>query len=199
MMHHMEALSESERPLRADAARNRVRILEAARSVFAERGMEGTLNDVAREAGVGIGTVYRKFADRDELVEALFEERLETHLGRLREAVADADPWHGFVSFMRLTCTEVAADRGLREVILGQCVGLDRLSQARERILPLAAELVDRAHCSGSLRSDFTAADIPLVFLMLGAVTDFSCPLTPDVWERFFVFLVDGLHANAAP
>src|SRR6516165_7497408 len=104
------------RPLRRDAERNRQRILRAAADVFTERGLQATLDDVAHRAGVGVGTVYRRFPDKEALVEALFAERLEALVGFAEQALADPDPWGGLVSFLERTVAVIAGDRGLRQL-----------------------------------------------------------------------------------
>src|ERR1700760_3898707 len=102
-----------ERPLRADAARNRERILAAATEVFAERGLHVTLDDIARHAGVGVGTVYRRFADKD----ALIDERLAAFSQLAEEALAYESPWAGLERFLVSSLEQQAADRGLRELV----------------------------------------------------------------------------------
>src|SRR5215813_10673364 len=106
-----------ERPLRKDAARNRERILAAAAEVFAERGLHVTLDDIARHAGVGVGTVYRRFADKDALIDALFDERLAQFSRLAEEALACDSPFTGFELFLSSALEQQAADRGLRELV----------------------------------------------------------------------------------
>src|SRR3954452_2459805 len=106
------------RPLRADAERNRARILAAAAEVFAERGLDVSLDDIAAAAGVGVGTVYRRFPDKDALIDALFEDKIRAVAERLQAAVAIEDPWEAFETFMRGVCASHAADRGLKEAML---------------------------------------------------------------------------------
>jgi AcrR family transcriptional regulator len=107
------------RPLRADAMRNRLLILDSAREVFAERGIDVTLADVAEHAGLGIGTVYRRFASRDELVDAVFE-RIFVELGDAADrALEEQDPWTALISFFEFACAHMAVNRGLIEVLGG--------------------------------------------------------------------------------
>src|SRR6185436_6544187 len=101
-----------QRPLRADAARNRARLLVAAKEVFAARGLDATMDEVARRAGVGVGTAYRRFRNRDDLIAALFEERLDDFMRLLDEALADADPWAGLRGFLERSMEMQAEDRG---------------------------------------------------------------------------------------
>src|SRR3954466_15110906 len=99
-----------QRPLRADAARNRARLLAAAKTVFAERGLDATMDEVARRAGVGVGTAYRRFRNRDDLIAALFEERLDEFMEILDTALADPDPWRGLSAFLERWMEMQAAD-----------------------------------------------------------------------------------------
>lgn len=184
------------RPLRVDAQRNRERVLQAAREVFATRGLDATLDDIARHAGVGTGTVYRRFADREALVEALFEERLAAEVELAQVCRHDPDAWRGLVTFVRTTCAELAADRGMRQVLFGSSYGKERLAGARECLVPLIEELVSRAQDAGALREGVGASDVPVLLVMLGTVAEFAGALAPDAWERWCTVLLDGLRAH---
>jgi AcrR family transcriptional regulator len=185
------------RPLRADAARNRALILQAAREVFAERGLHVTLDDIARHAGLGTGTVYRRFRDREALVEALFEERLGETVALAERCLADPDPWQGFVTLLESTAEAMAADRGLREVMLSSAYG-HNLAMARAAIVPLAAELIERAQAAGALRPEVVSEDIPVLFLMMSTVDDFATDTSTDLWRRYLGILLDGLRRQPA-
>ena len=119
-------MTTADRPLRADAQRNRQRLLEAAHDLFAERGLSVTLDDIARRAGVGVGTAYRRFGSRDELITALFEERMHEILALADEAMAIENPWEGLVTFLTRMVELQASDRGLKEVMLGSARGRER-------------------------------------------------------------------------
>ncbi|MDX6253746.1 MAG: hypothetical protein QOJ11_80 [Frankiales bacterium] len=184
------------RPLRADAARNRALILQAAREVFAERGLHVTLDDVARHAGLGTGTVYRRFRDREALVEALFEERLSETVTLAERCLADPDPWRGFVTLLESTCEALATDRGLREVMLSSAYGQNLVAMARARFVPLAAKLIERAQAAGALRPEIGSEDIPVLFLMMSTVDDFASDTSTNLWRRYFGILLDGLRCQ---
>src|SRR5207244_7455255 len=109
----------SDRPLRRDAERNRQRILDAARVVFAERGLSGSHDDIARQAGVGVGTVYRRFPDKEQLIDALFEARIGEVAEVARAAVGNPDPWEALVGFVIRAQELQSQDRGLKEIVLG--------------------------------------------------------------------------------
>ena len=181
-------------PRRKDAQRNRRLLLAAAREVFRDRGVAATLNDVARQAGLGVGTAYRHFANKEELIDALFEDMVETVYGYLREASADPDAWQGLTGALQQVCEVQAFDRGLREVMLGTGRGPERQRQMRDRVSPTVDALVARAQQQGSLRADVAPADFPVLQLMVGAVSDHTGQ--PDLWRRYLTIVIDGLRAR---
>jgi len=184
------------RPLRRDAERNRRRILDAAAAIFAERGLGVTMDEIAARAGVGVGTVYRRFPDKDELIDALFVERVDAMAELAERALARADPWEGLAWFMEQALFEQACDRGLKELLFGAARGHGRVLHARDRMAPLARELVARARAAGALRADVEGSDVPVIQLMLGAVLDFSRDVEPELWRRFLAIVLDGLRAR---
>src|ERR1700709_1924814 len=133
------------RALRKDAALNRERLLAAARELFAERGLDVTLNDIAHHAGVGVGTAYRRFANKEEVIDALFEEGLQRIAAVANEALADPDAWSGLVSFLERSLHMQFGDRGLNEIMNNEALGQDRARDPRDRIAPLIEALADRA------------------------------------------------------
>jgi AcrR family transcriptional regulator len=185
-----------ERPLRADASRNRERILEAARELFAARGLEVTMDEIAHHAGVGVGTIYRRFRHRDEIVAALFEQRIGDYAALAEEAAADPDAWNGLVTFLERSLAMQAADRGLKELLVGHGHADKRVVRVRERVMPVIERLVERAHETGALRADVGALDLPMVSLMIGQVTDFSEDVAPGLWRRYLALLLDALRSD---
>jgi AcrR family transcriptional regulator len=188
----------SVRPLRKDAERNRRRILDAAAVVFAERGLGASLEDIAHEAEVGVGTVYRRFPDKETLIDALFEEELDGIAGLAEEGLAIEDPWDGLVHFIRSAVERQAQNRGLKEILLGSRMGtMTGCSAAgRQRIEPLASALIRRAQADGSLRADVALTDMPLLQFMAGSVVDYTREVDPEVWRRFLTVVLDGLRAT---
>jgi AcrR family transcriptional regulator len=184
------------KPLRVDAERNRQRILDAARELFAERGLGVTLNDIAHHAGVGVGTVYRRFPDKTKLIDDLFEQRIEDLVGFMDQAVADPDPWHGITVFLERALELQASDRGVKELLTGMPDGLQRLSRIRDRMFPLGAEVVRRAHESGQLRQDIEPQDLPIVQLMITTLIDAARDVDPDLWRRYLQIVLRGLSAQ---
>jgi AcrR family transcriptional regulator len=193
-----DAALPSERPLRRDAERNRQRILDAARVVFAERGLRGSHDDIAREAGVGVGTVYRRFPDKELLIDALFEARIEEIADVARAAVDAPDPWEALVGFLMRTQELQSQDRGLKEIVLGGSRGAERAVAARSLIAPLAAQILQRAKNAGVVRSDIELTDVPLIQLAIGTIAESSRDIAPDVWRRLMTVLIDGLRAECA-
>ena len=180
--------------LRRDAELNRRRIIAAAHEVFRERGLAATLNDVAAHAGVGVGTVYRRFANKEELVDALFDDMIDTVASLAQQALADPDAWHGLTESLEKVCEVQAFDRGLREVMLGTGRGPQRQAQVRERVAPAVDLLVARAKEQGMLRSDVAGMDLPMIQLMVAAITDHTGQ--PDLWRRYLRLLLDGMRAR---
>jgi AcrR family transcriptional regulator len=187
-----------ERPLRRDAERNRQRILDAARVVFAERGLSGSHDDIAREAGVGVGTVYRRFPDKEQLIDALFEERVEEIADVARAAAENPDPWEGLVGFLMRAQELQSKDRGLKEIVLGGARGTERAIAARSLIAPLVAQILQRAKDAGAVRSDVEISDFPLIQLAIGTIAESSRDIAPDVWRRMMTLVLDGLRAEHA-
>jgi AcrR family transcriptional regulator len=186
-----------ERPLRKDAARNRRRILDAARTLFAERGLDVTLNDIANFAGVGVGTVYRRFPNREQLIEELFEESLEGVVLLIEAALDEPDPWRGLTTFLETVIDVQAKDRAIKELVFVAPGGLDRLARIRARIFPLATALVQRAQQAGQLRGDIAAEDMPFIQLMVGTVVDCTRDVEPELWRRYLNIILQGLRADA--
>jgi AcrR family transcriptional regulator len=188
----------SERPLRRDAERNLARIVSAARDAFAEHGLDVPMEEVARRAGVGVGTVYRRFATKAELVDAVLEDTLAELEGLARKSLEHADPWQGFVGYVERVLESNAANRGLKDVVDLHEQGRERIAAMRARIWPLVARLVARAQEDGSLRPDFRPTDMPLIFITAGRLMEATKDCAPDLWRRFFGLLLDGLRAQGA-
>jgi AcrR family transcriptional regulator len=184
----------ADRPLRRDAERNRQRILQAAGELFAERGLGVTLDDVARHAGVGVGTVYRRFADKEELIDALFEQRIEVVGALAEESLELSDPWAGLVFFFERGLEAQACDRGLKELLASSVHGRGGVRLARERLRPLVTAIFDRAKAAGVLRADATPEDAPLIMMMIGLIIDRTRDVEPELWRRYLGLVLDGLR-----
>jgi AcrR family transcriptional regulator len=187
------------RPLRRDAQRNRDAIVAAARQVFCDHGLEAPLEEIARRAGVGIGTLYRRFPSRVELLDAVLADTVQAHVDAAEQALAMDDPWDGFTSYLEASCRLQAADRGLNDAMGMRFPHATTVEALKTRLFELLAQVVDRAQRSGQLRPDLTLED--LAFLnwantrILPAVRAAGAP---DAWRRHLGFLLDGFRADRA-
>jgi AcrR family transcriptional regulator len=186
------------RPLRRDAEQNRQRILRAASEVFTTRGLQATLDDVARQAGVGVGTVYRRFPDKESLVDALFEDKLQALVTLAERALEEPDAWTGLVSLMEQAATVLTGDRGLLEILMYATYGKDRSSRARARMQPVVTRVVERAQRDGKLRTDFRPTDVPVIEFMLSTAAEYAGQAQPEIWRRYLTLFVDGMRPSRA-
>ena len=183
-----------DRPLRRDAERNRRRILAAAADLLSERGLEVTLDDVARAAGVGVGTVYRRFPDKESLIEELFRDRVDAMVTLAEQALTEPDPWQALVSYLETATEMLSASIGLRQLLMFATYGKDRICYARDQMRPVVGRLVERAQASGDLRPDFDATDMKLIAYMLSSVAEYAATTQPDIWRRYLAMIIDGLR-----
>jgi AcrR family transcriptional regulator len=187
------------RALRADARRNRERILAAAREQFAEHGLDVHMEQIARAAGVGVGTVYRHFPAKEDLLQALADERFARFAERARAALDDPDPWNGFCELMRESARVTAEDRALSEA-MDQLPALCAASAEKVRLLELNRELIERAKASGAMRADFTADDVPSLMCGLARATaPHGSGPTAMSWERYLEIMLAGLRRPRRP
>ena len=181
-------------PLRADAERNRQRLVAAAKDLFATRGLDVTLDDVARHAGVGTGTAYRRFPNKDALIDALMVDRIGELAKLAEECLEEPDPWVGLTGYFERALALQAADRGLKEVLFSSGRGRERSNHARRAIAPVVTKLVARAKEAGVVRSDFDTSDVPLINFMLNTIVDFSRDIEPELYRRYLAIVFDGLR-----
>ncbi len=184
----------SDRPLRRDAERNRQRILAAAAEVLCGRGLDSTLDEIAHAAGVGVGTVYRRFPDKESLIEELFRDRIDALVAAAEEALTEPDPWRALVSYFEYATALMAGNIGLRQLLMFAPYSKDRVCYARDRMRPAIGKLVERAQASGDLRQDFDPTDVKLIAFMLTSVAEYAAATRPDVWRRYLTLLIDGLR-----
>jgi len=172
--------------------------MDAARIVFAKRGLRASHDDIAREAQVGVGTVYRRFPEKEQLIDALFEEAMERIGAIAEEALAMEDPWEGLVHFVVGAQELQCADRALKELVISAERGAERVAQARDRIAPLVQQLLTRGQDAGVVRDDITFTDLTLLQIGVGAITDATRDVAPETWRRSFAIVLDGLRASRA-
>jgi AcrR family transcriptional regulator len=192
-------VSETEQPLRKDAERNRQLIIEAARELFAERGLSVTLNDIAHHAGVGVGTVYRRFPNKELLIDTLFQDRLDAWGRLFEEGLADPDPWNAIVTVHERALELWARDRGLKEILMGSPQTPRRATRQRAQLHPLAGKLIERAQAAGEVRADATTQDFGVVLLMVAAVMDAAEDVDAELWRRYLRVALQGLRPAGAP
>ncbi|PPJ15685.1 TetR family transcriptional regulator [Nocardia nova] len=187
------------RRLRADAARNHARILRAANELFARRGLEVTLDDVAEAAGVGVGTVYRRFANKQELIAAVFDQSVAEMAEATDAAHADPDTWRGLSRLFEWYCEHMALDRGFGELMLEIPDVSERFATLRERITPMVLRLIDKAVAEGVVRPGIAASDLFAMVTMVEAIASLAEPVDPELWRRYVSILLDGVRADAIP
>jgi AcrR family transcriptional regulator len=189
-----EGLDRVERALRADARRNRLAVIGAAKRLFADQGLDVQMPDVARDANVGVGTVYRHFPTKDDLIAALVAERFERLAQKAHEALQAEDAWEGMSDFIRFSAQIQADDRGLCEVMGSRPEVMDAAAGAAG--LPELCELlVKRAQRSGQLRRDLTWEDVPMIACGLGRITQATVGPASGRWPRLVEIILDGLRA----
>jgi AcrR family transcriptional regulator len=186
------------RALRSDARRNRERLVASARELFARDGLETTVEEITRHAGVGMGTLYRHFATKDELVDAVLEDAFAEIVAAAREAAAAEDAWAGLTGFLERALAQHAENRALKDMLGSRESGRARAEEMRARVDPLLRRLVARAQEQEALRADFAFEDLPLVFWTTFRVIERTAGVAPDFWRRYLALLLDGLRAGAA-
>ncbi|AHH96522.1 TetR family transcription regulator [Kutzneria albida DSM 43870] len=186
--------------LRADAVRNRNRILEVARKLFAERGLDVPMAAVARHAGVGVATLYRRFPTRESLITEVFADQFAACVSVVDDALADPDPWRGFCTVIERVCAMQAVDRGFSAAVVAAFPGAFDVEQERDRALRGFAELTRRAKENGRLRADFAQDDLTLLLMANCGIIAATAETAPAASRRLVAYLLDGLRAvHAVP
>jgi len=184
--------------LRSDARRNRERLVTSARELLARDGVDVSVEEITHHAGLGMGTLYRHFPTKDELIDAVLEDAFAEIVAAAQEAVAAEDAWAGLTGFLDRALAQHAANRGLKDMLAGRSGGRKRAEAMRARVDPLLRRLVARAQAEGALRADFTFEDLPLVFWTTFRVIERTSSVAPDFWRRYVAILLDGLRAESA-
>ena len=177
------------RPLRRDVLRNRQRVVEAASEAFAESGLEASYHDIAHRAGVGVGTVYRRFPQRAELVVAVFESRIDQMVQLAMEAMEQPTGQAALTWFLEKVLVAQTRDRGLRDVLAGHAPRSERMVLIRARLTPAVDALLGRAKSESALRPDVAVSDIAA---LIRALSLFHTSTQPDLWRRYLVLILDG-------
>jgi AcrR family transcriptional regulator len=183
--------------LRRDAARNRAKLTAAGREVFAEHGPDASFEEVARRAGVGIGTLYRHFPSREALAEEIYAEHIEEVVSAAEAAAAEEDAWSGLVFFLEHMLDLQARNLPLRGLFF-RLSGGPRAAERRRLILPLLEQVVERGRAQGVLRDDLAVGDLSLALWSFTPVLEATAGVAPNVWRRHLRILLDGMRPEAA-
>jgi AcrR family transcriptional regulator len=187
----------SAQPLRSDAERNRGRIIAAGRTVFRRDGLSASMASVAREAGVGIATILRHFPAKEELVAAVFADRMDAYADAVAVALDDPDPWNGFTGYIEAACAMQAADSGFADVLTTTFPTAKAMEKRRNEAYEGMVRLIDRAKAAGRLREDFDPSDVVLLHMANAGVVSACGDAAPDAWRRVIALLIQSFEAPA--
>jgi AcrR family transcriptional regulator len=194
----MMSIVGAKKAVRKDVARNRALLLESARVVFAERGLDATLDDIATHAGLGVGTAYRHFANKQEIAAVVLDASAGLIVADAENALLIEDPWDAVVAFFETALSRMAGNRGLHQTLMAAG------ASSREKVItePLVAAvtaLFDRARAAGVMRADADPTDAAPIFAMMGVAFDMSTATNSGLWRRFLAIWLDGLRVGAPP
>ena len=189
-----QLVAAGERPLRAAARRPPAQVRAAARAGFSEQGRDAPLDDVARRAGVGVGTVYRHFPTKEALIEALMVSAFETIAAAAEAALEVEDPWKAFTSVLWRGAETMAGDRALSEVFASIPGATESVMPTVEGLTETMTKLIQRAQAAGLLREDLIVDDIPMVMCGIGSATkkEHRCS---EAWRRHLSLVLDGMRS----
>lgn len=192
-------MGESATALRADAARNRERIVAAAMEVFAERGLEASTAEIAARAGVGEATLFRRFPTKDDLITAIIGVQFEEAAALAESCLEDDDPWRGVERFLYGMAERAAVDHGVSDAAKERCMASSSLLEERRRILDLTGQLVRRAQKADVLRDDIAGQDLMFLMSAIASLGESPFPgLRTDLWKRYLGIVLDGLRPDGA-
>ncbi len=190
--------SQSAPALRADAARNRRLVLEAA-AVFAERGLEASTAEIARRAGVGEATLFRRFPSKEDLVIAVVQSHMDEVVAVATECLQEPDPWHGVERFFYEMVARNSHDRGAAEAVKDHCAARPELAWHRRQVIDAMSRLVKRAQEAGMMRTDLTGQDLGTLLHAAASTGGMPFPgLREDLWKRYAGVILDGMRPQGA-
>jgi AcrR family transcriptional regulator len=185
-------------PLRKDSRRNRAALLVAARTALAEEGLNAALEGIASRAGVAIGTLYRHFPTRMDLVDAVIADKKLAWIKAAQAAVVMEPAWDGLTHFLERMCELQAGDLAFGDITSMRFANAPRIESASRRAYDLCRRIVERAQAEGSLRSDITAEDLAFVVWAVSRVSEATHGIDPHAWRRYLALTLDGFRADAA-
>ena len=188
----------TDRPLRADAERNRRRILDAAREVFAAHGAEAGVDEIARTAGVGVGTLYRRFPTKEELLGAVVRDRIDALIEHVERVIVADDPWDAFAAAMEVVAERVGRDRAVYDLLQAQPRLRSELGEERKRLRAVLGAVLARAQAAGVVRDDVVAADLPSLAAVAVRLPAWRLERQPGLWKRYLGVVLDGLRPDGA-
>jgi AcrR family transcriptional regulator len=156
------------------------------------------MEDIAKRAGVGVGTLYRRYPTRADLIAAAFEIKMTAYAEAARQALADPDPWQGFCGYVEQICAMQAGDRGFTTVLTMTFPTAKQFEADRARAFADFTTLVERAKDAGKLRADFVTEDMPMFLMANAGVLTATADAAPDTWRRLVGYLIQACAAQAA-
>jgi len=186
------------KPRRRDALERRERLITAAQHEFAIRGVDASLERIARDADVAIGTLYRHFPTRLDLLMAAFEPRLQEFLDGARTATEIDDPWQAFVSYLENLFRVQAGDRGFNDFLSRRFPGSLETERVHDELCQQIDDVLFRAQRAGAVRSDITRADIVNLIWSNGRMIDATSTTAPNAWRRHLHLMLDAYRAERA-
>jgi len=196
------ATGQSGRHLRADAARNRQRLIEAAAEVFAARGLDATLDEIARHAGVNVATAYRNFSSKHELAREFLQSCVDEAVAIVAEAARAPDPWAGLGQFLERSVDQVVSNRALVDLVTHSHGAAhpyrdELFDQMHDRISGPLEELLARGRQAGVVREDISVNDFPPMLHMLASLIPLGAPGIPEPPRRYISLMLAGLRPGA--
>lgn len=191
-------MEQRDRPLRRDARERRGKLVAAAQREFAAHGVDASLEAIARDAGVAIGTLYRHFPTRLDLLMAAFEPRLQEFLEGAAEALGRDGPWEAFVAYLENLFAVQAGDRGFNDFLSRRFPGNADTEEIHDRMCRQIEDVLTRAQDAGEARPDITQADIVNLIWSNGRIIDATSATAPQAWRRQLHLMLDAYRADRA-
>jgi AcrR family transcriptional regulator len=184
--------------LRADAQRNLVRVLDAAREVFAEQGIDAPVTEIADRAGVGVGTIFRRFPTKDDLLVAVVEQRTAQLIDAADVALESDDPGGALRRFMETAAAMQISDKCWCDASSTDLFGREGIRDLVDVLVGKMGEVLTRAQTAGHVRADLRALDIPVLLLAVAKSGLMLEDAAPGAWKRYLALVLDGIRPEAA-